>query len=299
MKDVVKTDLYQEVTNQIIELIEAGNLKFENGWANCLPYNATTGTAYNGVNILILLGMATVKGYEKGAWLTFKQAQAAGGSVKKGSKGTKIFYFDSIKVKDKETGEEKTIPMLKCFTVFNVAQCENLNPEKLMIKRSEQTNKTITDIQEIEEIAASFGVEIAHCESLESPCYFPSKDVIRMPKREQFKTTANYYATLLHELVHSTGHEKRLNREFSKRFGKEAYAFEELIAELGAAFLCAEFGLIGATVENHAAYLQSWLKVLKNDKKAIFTAASQAKKAAELIRQCAAENAELTQRKAA
>ena len=219
--------------------------------------------------------------------------------MKKGSKGTKVVYFDMIKITDKDTGEDEIIPMLKSFTVFNIEQCENLNPEKLMIKGSEQNSETVNDIQEIEEIAASFGVKIAHLESLKSPCYIPSQDEIRMPNKEQFQTTENYYATLLHELVHSTGHESRLNREFSKRFGNEAYAFEELIAELGAAFLCADFGLIGATVENHAAYLQSWLQVLKNDKKAIFTAASQASKADALIRKCtAAESEELAEQAA-
>ncbi|MDK4565496.1 zincin-like metallopeptidase domain-containing protein, partial [Kingella kingae] len=269
------------------------------GWANRLPYNTVTGKHYNGVNVLTLLGKATFKGYEKGAWLTFKQAQSVGGNVKKGEKGTKVVYFDLIKVKDKETGEDEVIPMLKSFTVFNIAQCENLDFEKLVIKGSEQESEAVKDIQEIEEIASSFGVKIAHCETLKAPCYIRSQDEIRMPHKEQFQTTENYYATLLHELVHSTGHESRLNRQFGKRFGDDAYAFEELIAELGAAFLCADFGLIGATVENHAAYLQSWLHVLRNDKKAIFTAASQAGKAAELIRKCNEAENELLAEQAA
>jgi hypothetical protein len=290
MKAAAEIDLYKEITNQIIEMIEAGNLKFESGWANCLPYNATTGNFYKGVNVLMLLGVATKKGYEKGAWLTYKQAQASGGNVRKGEKGAKVSYFDKITVKDEDTGEEKLIHMLKSFTVFNIEQCDNLDPEKL--KMQEHGGEPVKEIEEIEEIAAAFGVKIAHCESLKYPCYIPAQDEIRMPTKAQFKTTANYYATLLHELVHSTGHESRLNREFGKRFGSQAYAFEELIAELGAAFLCSDFGLIGATVENHAAYLQNWLQVLKNDKKAIFTAASQASKAAALIRKGSQENEE-------
>ena len=279
-----KVDLYQEVTNEIISLIEAGNLKFESGWASSLPYNATTGKHYNGVNILMLLGKSTRAGYKKGGWLTYNQAKTAGGNVKKGEKGSKIVYFEMIKIKDKETGEEETIPMLKSFTVFNLEQCENLDAAKLAVIAQDGENSQIAEISEIEELAASFGVEITHCETLNAPHYNPSKDVIRMPQKEQFKTPENYYATLLYEMVHATGHKSRLNRDFSGRFGSEAYAFEELIAELGASFLCADFGLIGATVENHAAYLDSWLKVLKNDKKAIFTAASQATKAATLIK---------------
>lgn len=279
-----KRDLYQETTNEIIRLIEAGNLKFESGWAAFLPYNATTGKRYNGANILVLLGRGNAAEYETPAWLTYKQAQACGGNVKRGEKGTTIVYFEMRVIKDEESGEEKKLPILKHSTVFNIAQCENLNPAKLAVS---EHPATVAEITEIEDTAANFGVEIVHCHAVRSPHYIPSADKIKMPMREQFQNEENYYATLLHEMVHATGHESRLARDFSGRFGSEAYAFEELIAELGAAFLCADFGLIGATVENHAAYLESWLKVLKSDKKAVFTASSQAAKAARLIREIA------------
>ena len=154
-----------------------------------------------------------------------------------------------------------------------------LNREVMAIGISERTSA-----EAIEKMAANFGVFVKHGVMFETPCYIPSLDIIKMPTKGQFKTAENYYATLLHEMTHATGHKSRLNRDFTGRFGTEAYAFEELIAELGAAFMCAEFGLIGATIENHAFYLDNWLSILKNDKKAIFTAASQASKAADLLK---------------
>lgn len=281
-----KVDMYQEVTNQIIFLLETGSLSFDNGFLKGgMPKNAVTGRFYSGVNVLLLCGMANRFGFSSNRWVTYKQAAAAGGNVKKGSKGFAVVYFDIIKVEDKETGEEKSLPMLKKFTVFNVDQCENL-PEELATAEQPKQEKEEINISEIEKIVSEFGAKIVHGEGVSVPCYIPSCDQVNMPTKAQFKTAANYYATLLHEMTHATGHKSRLNRDFKGRFGSEAYAFEELIAELGAAFLCAEFGLIGATIENHAAYLKSWLQILKNDKKAIFTAASQANKAAEMLKAC-------------
>ena len=277
-----KVDLYQEVTNQIIALIEEGNLSFDNEFLKGgMPCNAVTGREYSGVNLLVLCGIANRFGYTSNRWLTYKQAAAAGGNVKKGSKGVTVVYFDILKVEDNSTGEEKRIPMLKKFTVFNIEQCENL-PEEIASEAAAATEEI--NIEAIEKLAENFGVFVKHGVMFESPCYTPSLDIIKMPTKGQFKTAENYYATLLHEMTHATGHKSRLNRDFTGRFGTEAYAFEELIAELGAAFMCAEFGLIGATIENHAFYLDNWLTILKNDKKAIFTAASQASKAADLLK---------------
>ena len=277
-----KVDLYQEVTNQIIALIEEGNLSFDNGFLKGgMPCNAVTGREYSGVNLLVLCGIANRFGYASNRWLTYKQAAAAGGNVKKGSKGVTVVYFDILKVEDDSTGEEKRIPMLKKFTVFNIEQCENL-PEEIAAETAAATEEI--NIEAIEKMAANFGVFVKHGVMFETPCYIPSLDIIKMPTKGQFKTAENYYATLLHEMTHATGHKSRLNRDFTGRFGTEAYAFEELIAELGAAFMCAEFGLIGATIENLAFYFDNCLTIFKNDKKAIFTAASQASKAADLLK---------------
>ena len=279
---MAKIDLYQEVTNQIISLLEEGSLTFDSGFLKGgMPRNAVSGRPYSGVNMLLLSGSAVRFGFSSNRWLTYKQAIAAGGNVKKGSKGILVIYFAILDVKDEETGEDKKLPMLKKFTVFNLDQCENL-PEELTTLPAATDEKI--DVAAIEKLAEDFGVLIKHGETVANPCYVPSGDFIKMPNKERFTSAANYYATLLHEMTHATGHKKRLNRDFSGRFGSEAYAFEELIAELGSAFMCAEYGLIGATVENHAAYIENWLGILKSDKRAIFTASAQAAKAAEFLK---------------
>lgn len=274
-----RKDLYQEVTNRIIDLMETGKLTFSNNINFKIPRNASTGKAYRGINILMLWASCMDSGFISRDWLTFKQAQALGGNVRKGSKGTRIFYFERITV-DKNTDEEREIPMLKSYTVFNTEQCENL-PENIRAVLDEE-EKPFVAHAEIEAVLARFNVSTVHGDYC-PPCYIPKFDQINMPHKGLFADECSYYATLLHENVHATGAKLRLNRDFGGRFGTESYAFEELIAELGASFLCAEFGLIEASIYNHAAYLQSWLKILKSDKKAIFTAAAAASRAAELI----------------
>lgn len=267
-------DIYQTITDQIIAALEQGAAPWVKPWSTAgLPRNAVSGREYSGINT-ILLAMSP---YGSPLWLTYNQAKAAGGQVRKGERGTGIVLFKPFNVTDVNNpiAPEKSIPLLRSFTVFNVQQIDNL-PEKFIL-----VNKPQLDSFEYNKEAEMYlgKAIIEHGKS--KACFIPSADVIYMPSKFYFKSESDYYATGLHELTHWTGHKSRLARDFSGRFGDGAYAFEELIAELGAAFLCGHCGIDGQL--QHANYIQSWLKVLKNDKRAIFTAAAAARKASEFV----------------
>ncbi|WP_374632866.1 ArdC family protein [Ferrovibrio sp.] len=274
-------DLYQTVTDQIIQSLEAGCPAWVKPWKDRgglgvqagMPYNAATGRQYNGINVPILWSEAGERGYGAGGWLTFKQARDNGGSVKKGERGTMIIFARQVSKED-ESGKTKSFPVLSSFTVFHVSQCEGL-PESFYMQPDAPKVPSNRVLQWVE----SAGASVMHGGN--KAYYTTSKDHIQMPPCEAFKDVENYAATLLHESVHWSGGPKRLNREFGKRFGDDKYAFEELIAEIGAAFLCARLGIQGEL--QHASYIQSWIKVLKGDKRAIFTAASQASKAVDFL----------------
>ena len=210
-----------------------------------------------------------------GGWLTFKQAKELGGSVRKGEKGTQIVFWSFPKIKDAETGEEKVVPFAKGYTVFAVEQCDGLDAAKLKAPQPIVAGETNINL-----IAAAAGAQVRHGGS--SAHYSPTGDYIQMPSVEAFESKDAYAGTLAHELVHWTGHQSRCDRQFGKRFGDDAYAFEELVAEIGSAFVCAQTGIPLEGLQ-HDRYVSSWLKVLKGDKRAIFTASSQAKKAAEFL----------------
>lgn len=267
-------DLYQQVTDKIISALESGAAPWVKPWASCgAPRNAVTGREYSGIN-LVLLAMSP---YMSPLWLTYNQAKAAGGQVRKGESGTSVVLFKPFTVKDKNDAEskEKTIPLLRSFVVFNVEQIDGL-PEKYTQAQRPQLN-AFEDNERAESLLAQACIH--HGKS--KACFIPSADVIYMPNKTDFRTIPDYYATGLHELTHWTGHKSRLARDFSGRFGDAAYAFEELIAELGAAFLCAHSGIDGAL--QHESYISGWLKVLKGDKRAIFTASAAARKASEFL----------------
>lgn len=267
-------DIYQTITDQIIAALEQGAAPWVKPWSTAgLPRNAVSGREYSGINT-ILLAMSP---YGSPLWLTYNQAKAAGGQVRKGERGTGIVLFKPFNVTDVNNpiAPEKSIPLLRSFTVFNVQQIDNL-PEKFLLVNKPQ----LESFEYNEEAEMYLGKAIIeHGKS--KACFIPSADVIYMPSKFDFKSESDYYATGLHELTHWTGHKSRLARDFSGRFGDGAYAFEELIAELGAAFLCGHCGIDGQL--QHANYIQSWLKVLKNDKRAIFTAAAAARKASEFV----------------
>jgi len=280
----VKRDLHQEVTNQLIELLESGRLlpwrkdwrqasgsRFPQSW---VPSNPFTKATYHGINILLLWNAAQKFGFDANLWGTFNQIKDAGGMVKKGEKGTTVVFYKKMIVKDEDDEEEKQIPMLMSFTVFNLDQVEGLE------LKPEEEPKAPTDektkIAAAEAFVKGLGAKIKFGGN--QACYHINEDRIDMPKFDTFNSTEGYYATLLHEHIHWTGHNSRLDRPFGKSFGSAEYAFEELVAELGSAFLCAEFE-ITYKLDQHASYLDHWLNILKSDKKAIFKAVSKSKAA--------------------
>lgn len=277
----MKRDLYADVTARILQSMEAGVMPWQRSWQSTgsgIPMNAVTERPYSGVNVL-LFWMAADQGYARPRYLTFNQAKAAGANVRKGEHGTKVYFFKQLTVADRASGEDKTIPLLREYTVFNVAQCEGL-PDSLA--NGEHVAPLNQDQREAlaDRFIQSTGADFR--EGTGVPCYVPSKDFISIPAFAQFKGQPQFYSTAFHELTHWTGAKHRLDRDFSGRFGTQAYAAEELVAELGAAFINAEFGFDNTT--NNAAYLANWITLLKSDSRAIFTAASKASKACEYLR---------------
>lgn len=282
-----KADIYQEVTDKIIKLMETHGSNWckpweSNGLASGLPFSTTTRAAYNGINILLLWA----EGYSSSEWGTFRAWKAKGARIRAGENGTRCLFYKQLKIKDEETGKQKVIPMPKPFVVFNAEQVEGYEPEPI------KTLEPLELLDNAERFINNTGA-VVHKVAGDSAFYRPSTDDITVPLPEQFKgeTTEQrlhgYYGTMLHELTHWTGSKKRLDRLSGdpKDTRKESYAKEELIAELGAAFLCAELGIASEPREDHAHYLNSWLKALKDDKKLIVKAASQARKACDLLKE--------------
>ncbi len=270
-----KIDFYQTVTDNIISALEAGVKPWSCPWQRVpgmsgLPSNYATGTAYSGMNIMLLWNSALEQGFGDSQWMTYKQAQAVGGQVRKGERGTTAIFYTTLE-KENDVGEVEKIPMLKTFTVFNVQQIDGL-PRATEIVTPEAT---FGPLPEAENLFCKSGANII--EKGQNAFFRPSTDEVWLPERYLFTDAANFYATGLHELVHWSGGKGRLNREMKGKFGSEGYAFEELVAELGSAFLMADLGIVGEV--QHESYIASWLKALKNDKRYIFKAASAASKA--------------------
>jgi antirestriction protein ArdC len=261
-----------------------------------LPRNALTARSYSGVNVLILWGAVIEHGYPSQSWLTFRQAREAGGCVRKGEHGATVVYADRFtpeaeKERAREIGDEaRTIPFLKRFTLFNVAQCEGLRPG-LAADPAPLPERQIVPVAEAVIAASGVDFRIGGNRAF----YVPSADFVQVPPQPAFFEQINYYRTCLHELTHATGHRSRLNRDLTDAFGSKDYAREELIAEMGSAFLCAALGIVPTV--RHADYLASWLDVLRDDLsddpavretagprgRAIFRAASAASKAADWL----------------
>ncbi|EPJ7090636.1 MULTISPECIES: ArdC family protein [Enterobacteriaceae] len=270
-----RTDIYQTVTDNIISALEAGVKPWTCPWQRVagmsgLPSNYATGVAYSGMNIMLLWYSASEQGFSDARWMTYKQAQAEGGQVRKGEHGTTAIFYTTLE-KENDAGDVDHIPMLKTFTVFNVEQIDGLSLTAEAVSPAE----TFDPLPQAENLFQSSGANII--EKGQNAFFRPSTDEVRLPERHLFSDAANFYATGLHELVHWSGGKTRLNREMKGRFGSGDYAFEELIAELGSAFLMADLGIVGEV--QHESYIASWLKALKNDKRYIFKAASAASKA--------------------
>jgi antirestriction protein ArdC len=283
-----RASLYDEVTARIVAELEAGRFPWVQLWGAGggtgpgLPRNALSARPYSGVNVLILWGAVIEHGYPSQSWLTFRQAQEAGGCVIKGARGMTVAYADRFTPEaekqrvEREGGDAKAVPFLKRFTVFNVAQCEGLRPN-LVTDPAPLPEREIVPVAE--EVIAASGVDFRV--SGARAFYVPSEDFVQVPPQPAFFDQINYYRTALHELTHATGHAKRLNRDLTNGFGSKDYAREELIAEMGSAFLCAALGIVPTV--RHADYLAAWLEVLREDNRAIFRAASAASKAADWL----------------
>lgn len=230
-----------------------------------------TKRAYRGMNVP-LLGFA---GFSSPFFATYQQWQHLDAQVRKGEKGTQIIFYKPHAVTDKDTGEDKMIPVLKTFTVFNADQVDNAPPLSVIPLTPIERNALCEDILAMTGARVSYRGDRAY--------YSPSRDMIQMPKPEQFASSEAYWSVMWHEAAHWTGHETRLNRSLKGRFGDESYAAEELIAECSAALLCATTGVSAQPRKDHATYLNSWVRVLKSDKRAIFHAFAQSQKAADFI----------------
>jgi antirestriction protein ArdC len=282
----MRRDLYAEVSSRIVAELERGAAPWVKPWSATpgrnAPCNAVTNRPYSGCNV-VLLWMAQSAGYQTPRYLTFKQARELGGHVRKSEHGTKVYFVKQLQVRDNDAAADETptriIPMLREYTVFNVSQCDGLPDRVLTLGDIKPRNRDERDAT-IDEFLACTGVEIR--EGVGEAYYRPSDDYISLPRFEAFKSAAHFYAVAFHELAHSIGHKSRLDRDLRHRFGERAYAAEELVAELCAAFLCAEFSIDGDL--RHAGYIASWIGLLKADSRAFFTACSKAQAAADYLR---------------
>lgn len=285
----LRADLYTRVTERVITDLEKGVRPWLKPWNAgntagriTLPLRQN-GTPYRGINILLLWGEAMASGYSSPLWMTFKQAQALNAHVRKGEHGSMVVYADRF-TKTETDGDgndvERAIPFLKAYTVFNVAQIERL-PSHYYAQPKAKGEK-LQLVGASERFFAATGALIRH--GGDKAYYAPGPDIIHLPVPEAFTDAENYAATKAHELTHWTKHESRLNRNLGgKRFGDDGYAREELVAELGAAFLCADLGITLEPREDHASYLAHWLQVLREDKRAIFSAAAHAQRAVDVL----------------
>jgi antirestriction protein ArdC len=281
----MKRDLYAEVSARICAELERGAAPWVKPWSATpganTPCNAVTNRPYSGCNV-VLLWMAQDAGYRTPRYLTFKQALELGGNVRKGERGTKVVFVKQLQVPDEGREDEQAkriVPMLREYAVFNVEQCDGL-PDRVM--NAPQIRARNPDVRDplVDAFLACSGATIR--EGAGEAYYRSGDDFICMPRFEAFKSAAHFYGVTFHELGHWTGHRSRLDRDLRARFGERAYAAEELVAELCAAFLCAEFSVDGDL--RHAGYIASWIGLLKADTRAFFTACSKAQAAADYLR---------------
>jgi len=274
--------IYELVTERIIKLLEQGTIPWIKPWSGSksreLPMNFNSKKPYRGINIFMLACM----GYSSSYWLSFKQAKEKGGNVRKGEKGTPVIFWKRYETEDRTTGDKKEVPVLRYYTVFNLDQIDGIEAPDA----PEPVNHVFEPIVAAQKILDEMPKrpEIQHCEP--RAYYRPSTDTINLPKPELFAEPEEYYSTTFHELTHATGHETRLNRRPSseiRHFSDREYSQEELVAEMGAAFLCGQAGIAQATIENSAAYIAGWLSVLKANHKMVVVAAAQAQRASDYI----------------
>ena len=286
MKVKIKKDLYQDFTDQVIKQMEDNNMNWTKPFTTTIlngHHNIVSKKPYQGMNCFNI-GLSVYKnGFKSNEWATFNQWKNLGANVLKGSKGTQILYWNIKEYEDKTNKEEKVkIPFLKYFVVFNADQVEGYETKEIETKEIDDWKAHFKTDTFVENTKANIQVN-------NKAFYSPNGDFIGMPPKEDFKGDKEntkeqyYYSTLLHELTHWSGHSSRCNRDLKNRFGSKAYAMEELVAEIGSAFLCSHLGVTKAPTPNHGRYLNNWLEVLKEDKKAIFKAFSLSKTSSEYL----------------
>ena len=274
---LVKNDVYQIVTDRIIQLLESGTVPWHQPWkgGNQWPQNLISRRTYRGINLFLL----NAARYTSPFWLTFRQVQSLGGSVKKGERSFPVVFWKILE--EEVEGEKKKIPFLRYHGVFNVAQCEGIKVPGLPIVESK-----FQPIERCEQVVAGMPKAPAIKHNAGRASYSPLLDEISLPETNLFESQEGYYSTLFHELTHSTGHLSRLNRKEITdpiRFGSDPYSREELVAEMGAAFLCGHCEIENTTITQSASYIQNWLEQLKDDRKLVVHAAAQAQKACDFI----------------
>ena len=262
----MKSIAHEAVFNQMMTLMEQGQIPWRKPWKNSAPRNGLTNRRYSGVNFFIL----SSSGYADERWLTYKQVKQLGGDVKKGEKSRQIVFWNIL---SKEQGDKKkNIPLLKYFNVFNIEQTEGIELDTIEVVPNLSAESIVEGYTD-KPVIKHFG---------NKACYIPSIDEVRIPPKCQFNSTDEFYSTLFHELAHSVLHETRMNRKIDTNFGSNLYTEQELEAEFASAFLCNEAG-IDNTLENSTAYIQSWMKSFREKPEMIITAASKAQKTADYV----------------
>lgn len=285
-------DVHRTITARIVEAVEAGASAFAMPWHTSgpsvgRPTNAFSGVGYRGVNVVALWAEAVLSGYTSGAWASYRQWAKLGAQVRRGEHGATIVFYKAREQREDEVDGDDTGPQLiaRASRVFNADQVAGWTGG------DPPPGSGAADLAAVEAFVRATDAKVRH--GGQAACYRPREDLIEMPDRGRFLTTEagsateGYYAVLLHELTHWSGAAHRLGRNFGERFGDEAYAFEELVAELGAAFLCADLAISNAPRPDHAAYVSTWLKVLKDDRRAIFLASRLANQAAQYLQDLA------------
>jgi antirestriction protein ArdC len=293
MQNTERQDIYTRITGKIIASLEAGVRPWIKPWSGENAAGRITrplrhnGMPYSGINILMLWAASVEQGFDSPSWMTFRQALELNALVRKGEKGSQVVYANSItKTEQNDAGEdvERDIHFLKGYTVFNCNQIEGL-PESYYAKPEPK----FTAVERIEHAEAFFAATRADIRYRGGRAYYAQEaDYIQMPPIERFRDAESFYATLAHEAVHSTKHPSRLDRDFGRKsWGDAGYAMEEIVADLGSAYLCADLELTPEVRDDHASYIASWLEVLKNDNRAIFAAAAHAQRAVDYLHNAA------------
>ncbi len=284
-----KRDVYQEVTNKILEFLDKGTPPWRQpivgGGGAGYPTSLATGKRYRGINVFMLALTAWFEGYSSSYWVTFHQAKKLGGSIKKGEKSSLAVFWKWYDKEDKETGQIDRLPVLRHYCLFNADQCEGVKPPDA---HEDDGPRSFSPIEACRDIVTGYRDPPVIEHGGKAACYLPREDKIKIADPERFVSGEDYYATLFHECVHSTGHAKRLDRDKDNDagghiFGSPEYGREELITEMGAAFLCAHGSISPPTIENSAAYIDGWRKKIQGDNKMVVQAAGKAQAAADYI----------------